>query len=211
MAERRGARASGAARARLVALGAALVLPLALTPLAGRAVADHLAAEGAGQLVSLGARLDALRPPPAPDLPPLEASPVQPESTDPAVEEPAGRRRPATRDAGPKGAKEPRGLRIREAAVLRAARSGARPSGAPVPASGERPAGLRLLGVGHFGVGLRDGDVLTHVGGAPARSVDTVVAAVAGALRARAPMLSAVVWRGEQPIQIAVELPRPRG
>jgi S1-C subfamily serine protease len=64
--------------------------------------------------------------------------------------------------------------------------------------------------VGQIGAGLRDGDVLTSVGGAPARSVDSVIAAVAGALRARAPLLSAVVWRGDQPIQVVVELPRPR-
>jgi S1-C subfamily serine protease len=95
--------------------------------------------------------------------------------------------------------------------VARAARSGARPNGTPVPASGARPAGLALHGVGQFGAGLRDGDVLTSVGGAPARSVDAVVGAVLGALRARAPVLSAIVWRGEAPIQVAVELPQPRG
>jgi S1-C subfamily serine protease len=103
-----------------------------------------------------------------------------------------------------------KGLRIREAVVARAARSGARPSGTPVAASGPRPPGLVLHGVGQFGAGLRDGDVLTSVGGAPARSVGTVVGAVAGALRARAPLLGAVVWRGDEPIQVTVELPRLR-
>jgi S1-C subfamily serine protease len=57
-------------------------------------------------------------------------------------------------------------------------------------------------------VGRRDGDVLTRVAGAPATSVGAVVAAITGAWQAKARVLSAVVWRGGQQIQVAIELPR---
>jgi len=84
---------------------------------------------------------------------------------------------------------------------------GARPSGRPVAATSFRPAGLSLVGVSGFGVGMRDGDVLTSVGGAPASSYGSVASAVAGALRAGAPSISGEAWRGEQRIFITVELP----
>lgn len=206
MAEARGGRGRSL---RGLWLGAALAAPLVALPLATRALADSLAERGEA------GHLDAIRPVPAapapadpPPLPPDDPG-AQPELFD-GVSSPARDRdrRRASVAAERAPAPAPKGLRIRAGAVLRAARSGARPSGVPVPASGARPAGLLLQGVGQFGVGLRDGDVLTSVAGAPASSVGAVVAAVTGAWRAEARVLSAVVWRGDQPIQVAVELPR---
>lgn len=102
-----------------------------------------------------------------------------------------------------------RGLLVRAAAVERAVRSGARPNGAPVPASGIRPAGVALYGVGGFGAGLRDGDVVTAVGGAMTTSVGMVIAAVAGAVRSGARGISAVVWRDQERLNVTVEIPAP--
>jgi S1-C subfamily serine protease len=82
-----------------------------------------------------------------------------------------------------------------------------RPTGVPVPASGMRPAGIALQGVSAFGAGLRDGDVVTSVAGAPARSVGAVVGAVMGALRAKAKVITGVVWRGNQQLTVTVEIP----
>lgn len=91
--------------------------------------------------------------------------------------------------------------------VLAIARSGARPSGIPVAASGSRPAGLMLTGVGGLGVGLHDGDILTHALGQPAVSESTVVGAVIRARGARRPQLSGRVWREGRSFSLVVAQP----
>jgi hypothetical protein len=101
-----------------------------------------------------------------------------------------------------------RGLLVRAATVERAIRMGGRPSGAPVPASGMRPAGLALAGVSRYGSALRDGDVLTKVGGTSAISEGAVIAAVAGAVRSGAHVITGVLWRGQDRYDVAVEIPR---
>jgi len=100
------------------------------------------------------------------------------------------------------------GIHVRAEVVARAVQSGVVPSGVPVPASGPRPAGITLQGVGGFGAGLRDGDVLTRIGGAPATSTAVVVSAVAGALRQHAKVITGEVWRGDQRLSVAVEIPQ---
>ncbi|HVK65683.1 MAG TPA: hypothetical protein VM694_14465 [Polyangium sp.] len=99
------------------------------------------------------------------------------------------------------------GIHVRAEVVARAVQSGVVPSGVPVPASGPRPAGIALQGVGGFGAGLRDGDVLTRIGGAPATSVGVVIGAVAGALRHNAKVITGEVWRGDQRLSVAVDVP----
>lgn len=98
---------------------------------------------------------------------------------------------------------------MRANAVVHAVRRGGRPSSAPAPASGQRPAGLSLLGVSHYGTGLRDGDILTHVGGTSATSEGVVIGIVAGAISQGAKVITGVVWRGEQRLDVAVEIPGP--
>lgn len=122
----------------------------------------------------------------------------------------SSRRGRAEEVAEERGAGVPsRGILVRAATVERAVRSGASPNGAPVPASGMRPAGVALYGVGGFGAGLRDGDVVTAVGGAMTTSVGMVIAAVAGAVRSGAKGISAVVWRDQEKLNVTVEIPPP--
>lgn len=123
---------------------------------------------------------------------------------------------PDTDASGPakKGKKKPssptRGIRVSAATVLRLANSGVRPSGSPVPADGDRPAGIALQGVSSLGVGLRDGDVLTQVAGAPASSPGAVIGAVLAARQRRAPAMSGLVYRGQEKIALYVEMPYPK-
>jgi hypothetical protein len=100
-----------------------------------------------------------------------------------------------------------RGLRVRADTVLRLANARVMPQGNHVAATGERPEGMRLSGVSALGVGVMDGDVLTSVGGAPASSRQAVVSAVLAARAQRAPLISAVFWRADEPWQLLVEMP----
>jgi hypothetical protein len=100
-----------------------------------------------------------------------------------------------------------RGLRVSADTVLQIVRAGVRPSGVFVPAVGSRPAGLSLRGVSGLGLGVEDGDVLTHAGGAPVRSVGDVASVVIAARGQHAPSVSGVIWRGNQPYSVIVEQP----
>jgi len=107
-----------------------------------------------------------------------------------------------------------RGIRVSAESVLRLANNGARPRGTPVKATKERPAGLELHGVGALGLGLRDGDVLTHAGGRPARSEADVVAMILASRGARAPEISGRFYRDGVAWNLVVEQPylnRPSG
>ncbi len=117
----------------------------------------------------------------------------------------SGKKKPSSPVVRPK-----RGIRVPAATVLRLAGSGVRPSGVPVPANGDRPAGLALQGVGALGVGLRDGDVLTQVAGAPASSAGAVIGAVLAARQRRAPAMSGLVYRDREKIALYVEMPYPK-
>jgi len=195
-------------------LAAGLVLaPLILVPLASRALVDHTASFVGTNLADLFAIAFAWRTPatdtqalhaaPNADLPGIEILPPTEEASSPSR---GGRHAAPSSSTAPRG-----GIVVRAALVAAAVRSGSRPSGVPVPASGPRPAGLALSGVGGFGAGLRDGDVLTSVAGAPATSVGSVVSAVAGALQQKASVITGEVWRGEQRLALAVEIPEMRG
>jgi hypothetical protein len=91
--------------------------------------------------------------------------------------------------------------------VVRLAEQGLRPRARPVPAEGERPAGLRLSSVSALGLPLRDGDVLTHVAGQPVTSEGDVVGLVLALRGQRVPRVSATVWQGLSRIQVLVEQP----
>jgi len=100
---------------------------------------------------------------------------------------------------------------VRRETVRAAVRAGVRPSGAPVPATGEHPAGLQVYGLGGVGA-LRDGDVITRVGGATPRSLEDVIGVVAGAYRAKSYMVSGEFWRdGEKIFDVTDPEPLTRG
>lgn len=117
---------------------------------------------------------------------------------------------PARRDLtspSPRPAQKLIGIRIRKARVLALSRSAGIPGGSFVQASEQHPAGLMLSGVSGLGVGVQDGDVLTHAAGQPVHSVAQVIGLVAGARHAKAPAISGTLYRGAQRIQLHVEMP----
>jgi hypothetical protein len=101
-------------------------------------------------------------------------------------------------------------IRVPEGTVLRLANSGRKPTGRPVPAEGRRPAGIQVFGASALGIGVRDGDVLTHVSEVPVSSVGQVVALVIAARGARQKAITGRLWRGELSYLVVVEQPYPR-
>lgn len=104
---------------------------------------------------------------------------------------------------------KPRAVHIDASTVLRLASRGSAPTGRLVPATAARPAGLRVFGVGAYGVGLVDGDVLVEVDGLPVAGSGEVVAAVIGARARRRPVMTGKLYRGRDPILLTVEMPYP--
>jgi hypothetical protein len=98
-------------------------------------------------------------------------------------------------------------VRVPASVVLRLARIGQRPSGVPVAASGNRPAGIQVFGAAPLGIGVRDGDILTRVSGVPVSQVGQVIALVIAARGARAREISGQLWRGNRSYTIVVEQP----
>jgi S1-C subfamily serine protease len=192
---------------RAAALAAVLFVALP----AGVVLANHHAADALGRALGREAalalgRLPAPRATPtAPSLPPVEEERATPaavselESGKPGKAGKPGKRRG-------KVAAE-RGVFVSAATVLGLASRGVVPRAVPVPASGSRPAGLRLLGVAALGIGMRDGDILTHVLGAPAGSVAAVIEAVVRARASNVPVISGTFWREGRSLSLAVEQP----
>jgi len=96
---------------------------------------------------------------------------------------------------------------VPQSAVVRLAEAHAMPRAVPVPARGNRPAGLRLIGVGALGIGMRDGDVLTEVLGTPVSSTGQVIQMVIQARGRRERVISGKFYRGEVPLSVVVEQP----
>ncbi|MFZ5890181.1 MAG: hypothetical protein ACOY0T_03855 [Myxococcota bacterium] len=115
---------------------------------------------------------------------------------------------PKTRRGKATKAKQAHGVFVSASSVLRLANGGAAmPRAVFVPALGERPAGLRLIGVSGLGIGMRDGDVLTRVLGADVSSVPEVVQRVLAARNRRAPQISGEFWRDGARWSLVVEQP----
>jgi hypothetical protein len=189
---------------RIHALAGLGAVALAAVWASGR-LADRVALRAAAGLdATLGSAWRAAQAEPAAATPQaiVLPAPEPAEPSAPAVPLAAGRGRGAKARPAPK-----RGVRVSSAAVLRLANSGARPAGAPVPASAGCPAGLRLSGVGALGVGLRDGDVLTHAGGSPATSSGAVVGMVIAARGARQREIAGRFCRAGELYNLVVEQP----
>ncbi|MEZ4441802.1 MAG: hypothetical protein R3B72_22060 [Polyangiaceae bacterium] len=191
--------------ARLLTLGVPLVLPFLAVAAVPRLFLPRIA-EAASRPLSQAADAiaESLEPPPPPrPLPPTkEAAAIE------AIDgEPAEAVSPRAAEACAQAPPPPLGVMVSRGRVIAAAKAGIRPSGSGVSATPYRPSGLALHGVGAVGVGLRDGDVVTRVGGARATSQGAVVGAVTSALRQKLPAITAEVWRGQRRILVTVELP----
>jgi hypothetical protein len=151
----------------------------------------------------------AVEAPPAATPVPHEMRAPQPTAAEPPAAARSTRSR-SRRAAAPAPTFPARGLRVSAETVLRIARSGMRPNGTPVAASQGCAAGLRLSGVGALGVGLRDGDILTHAAGRPAASRADVVGTVIAARGARKLEVSGRFCRDGEAWNLVVEQPYPR-
>jgi len=189
------------------------VLPLGVLALSFRAadlfggVLGRMAAVVGAFVRAQGVR-DAARSP----LPPAPIEPPTPAPTASAQEAPPlGKRVAKSSKKQRRGDADARAhervVFLSESTVLALAERGVLPSATPVPADGVRPAGLRLSGVNALGVGMRDGDVITSVLGAPATSVETVVQRVLAARARQVRVISAEFWRGAERFRLAVEQP----
>lgn len=196
---------SGFRRGARVFVGVLLLaLPLAATTAASRALSDELGERAGTALSEATTAAFPEAAPPAIEVPEAPPAPsAEPEAQAPREERLSSKHLPAPT---PKPA-PPKGVLVREGVVERAVRSGVRPSGNPVASAGPRPAGVALAGVSGFGSGLRDGDIVTQVGGLATPSVEAVIIAVAGAVRSGATGISAVVWRGDASFPVTVEIP----
>lgn len=183
-----------------------LILPFVLVRQKVRAYADGVAAETGRTLAALV--------PPRPAPPPLSSADAaalvsfaREEASalaKPPVEAPRKANKTRAKAVKPKE----KAVFVPASVVLRLANGGASvPRAVPVPALGERPAGLRLLGVSSLGVGMRDGDVLTRVLGAEVGSVGEVVARVIAARNQRARNISGEFWRDGARWVLVVEQP----
>jgi len=145
----------------------------------------------------------------APPATPVPTEPVAIPETPDAIAKPsekAGRSGRKTKPRATEAAAE-RGVFVSAQRVLQLAERRAVPRAVPVAASGERPAGLRLEGVGALGIGMRDGDILTQVLGAPAASVSAVVGAIIQARAQNVRVITGQFWRDGRALPIAVEQP----
>jgi hypothetical protein len=72
-----------------------------------------------------------------------------------------------------------------------------------------RPAGIRLSGVSALGIGLRDGDMIVAVEGAPALDEDAATDLALSAVARGGSTLHATAMRGDRSFSITAELPLP--
>lgn len=104
----------------------------------------------------------------------------------------------------------PHDVRVPAGTVLRWVRDGVMPSAVSVPATKTRPAGIRLSGVAGLGIGVRDGDVLTHVEGQAVRGVGDVIGLVVTALGKKQMAIGGRLYRDDKHYSITVEIPTIR-
>lgn len=150
-----------------------------------------------------------LEPTPQQDTVPAEVAPESPgeAAASPEAVRQGERRRRRGQPRAATAARVHGGVRVSAQQVLALAARRAVPQAVPVPAQGERPAGLRLVGVSALGVGMRDGDILTRVAGAPVTSAGAVVEIVLRARAKQAREISAEFWRDGARWALVVEQP----
>ncbi len=176
---------------------------------ANQRVADSmgraLGREAALACAELPLHRPAAEPPPSLPTEPVAIPELADVLSKPSEPKPVTGRRSRKPKAAPPAAE--RGVFVSAQRVLQLAERRAVPRGVPVAALGQRPAGLRLDGVAALGIGMRDGDILTHVLGAPATSVAAVVSAVIQARAQNVRIISGQFWRDGRVLPLAVEQP----
>jgi len=195
-------------RRRVVAI--LLLAPFGLIPVIGNAIADRQATGVAGALSEVARALESVES--TPETRDQEQVARWRAELAAMFDEPAsatelGSRADRSRRTSRAVGQVPRGLFVSAEQVLRLSRVGVRPSGIPVRSAGGRPGGLLLSGVSGLGVGLRDGDILTHALGQPAVSEEMIVGAVIRARGARQAQLSGQVWRDGHVFPLIVAQP----
>jgi hypothetical protein len=71
-----------------------------------------------------------------------------------------------------------------------------------------KPDGAKLAGVGKYGVGLKDGDVVVSVNGTPTPNVDAMVRAGLAVANTDAKRITGKIVRGDATYAVVLELPR---
>lgn len=194
---------------RAAALGLPLLLTLPLAAALGAALAERVAQQLGRELAKSSAWL--VPPPPAPPDVFVEpsAEPAASAMTTDGLSTPPPTVLTTPRPKGAPSAPT-KGIRVRADRVLALASAGVRPAAIPVQARAERPAGLAMTGVSALGIGLIDGDILTHAGGRPATSAGEVVGLVIGARARGAAEISGRFWRRGEWYSLVVEQPYVR-
>ena len=212
-----------------IGLAVAVVLPGIGVAAATGALADRVGTQAATSLRALDHMFGSIRrAEPNPDSAP--ASETQPTATlesgespskgeTATAENPSPRTTAAARSPAPQSTTVPstgsapptpaRGIYVAADRVLELANSGVRPSGSFAPGTDHRPEGIVLSGVSSLGIGVQDGDVLTHVAGRHVRTRGAVVAAVIAARGKRADAIGGRFWRDGEAWQLSVEMPYP--
>jgi hypothetical protein len=197
----------GVARTKLAVLvlsGAALSAPFALMAKAQSALAESAASAAVRTLLSVTAPLS----PAAAFASPLDEADTS--VTFEAASEPGGIGAGKAKAGGakrPAAAAKPQALFVSAGSVLSLSRAAVRPRGSFVPQTSEHPAGLRLVGVGALGIGVRDGDILIDAMGIVPRSSGEIIGAVIEARARRERVLSGTLWRSGHTFRITVEQP----
>lgn len=208
---RRGVLHLGPVRVERWCLALLAALPFAAAPLAGEKLADGLGSQVARQLSRVlprsGRDVPAVALLPDPDASRVDGSSAGEPTSNSSMSRPprgsaGGPRREAAAEASPSPVT---GLRVTAEQVLRLAERGAAPTAVPV----RDPAvpGLALVGVSGLGLGLQDGDRLTHVQGQPVSAVSQVVGLVLAARARHAPVIHGQLWRRGQVVALSVEQP----
>ncbi len=191
---------------RWVVIAAAAVLSMSAGAITSRIAAAPLARVMARAFGWIVATIPS-DPHPAAQPAPEVYLPAEPLPAEPEPSPAATRRAPSSVTAKPEPPRK--GILVRRATVRAAVRAGIMPSAAPVPATADHPAGLLVTGIGGAG-GLRDGDIVTRVGGMTPRSIEDVIGVVAGCYKNKTYSLSGEFWRDGERWNAVVELPPPK-
>jgi hypothetical protein len=178
---------------------AALLLagaPFIAAPLLVAEVVDHVAIAAATRLAALVT--------PGPTREPVPVV-LHPDLEPPVKHEPAARQ--VTNRVARRVTKSEQSIRVGAARVLALAERGVIPAATSTAARRDRPAGLSLVNVSALGIGVQDGDVLTHVAGQPVQSVEQVIALVLAMRDEHVEHISARLYRGAVPLSLVVEQP----